>query len=215
MEMLKTKLLEYSKKKAIASDTVYIVDLYAIDSEFYRQYKAYYGEYPIAKEIRISNTKDFKSNINKFKRKTIMKVAVYYCGGKFRELITDTPICAIKEYADIDPSTGKTIVIPDFQGEPEALFFVYSNANNAFDFGCERLRRQALQTISKDDLENYYSSHENAEYYRLELEAEKSKALNEYRDILLGITAEDLDIEGSYAEKRKRIEVTSRKTQQM
>ena len=205
MELLKKKVYELAKRKALTSGRVYLVDLYSIDEKFYRQYLEYYDENPNLNKLRPRADKTIVENIRRMKLKRGSSVAVYYCNGQYRELITDIPICGIKECIEIDPSTGKNIKLYIVYGQEEPLFFIFSDFRNLFEYGCEELLDQVPRTITDDEKELYYIIHNNPEFFRLELESDKARAKIEYNDVLLGFAHEDLNLEKNFKMQRSKI----------
>ena len=205
MELLRKKVLELAKKRALASGKVYVVDLYSIDEDFYREYLEYYDEYPNLKRFRPRADKTIEENIKKMKLKSGKKVAVYYCNGQYRELITDMPICGIKECIEVDPSTGKNFTYHIVYGQEEPLFFIFSNFRNLFEYGCEELLHQVPRPITDDEKEYYYILHNNPDFFRLELESDKANARVKYNNVLLDFAHDDLELEKTYQKQRAKI----------
>ena len=221
MEILKRKVLELAKKRALANNNVFLVDLYKIDKDFYDEYMEYFDEYPRLSRLRPQASKELEQNVRVMKKKKVATVAVYYCGGKYRELITDVPICGVKEYIDVNPITGENVEIDIVYGDEEPLFFVYSDSKNLFDHGCSHLQEQVLHPITKGEYETYCIIHNNRELYKLQLESTKAEAISEYNKLLLAFATADLELEKTYQKQRRQIIHTSinnknlDKTQQM
>ena len=205
MELLRKKVLELIKKRALASGKVYVVDLYSIDEDFYREYLEYYDENPNLKRLRPHADKRIEENVRTMKLTRGKTIAIYYCNGQYRELITDMPICGIKECIEVDPATGKNFKYHIVYGQEEPLFFIFSDFRNLFEYGCEDLIHQVPRKITDDEKEYYYILHNNPDFFRLELESDKANARVKYNNVLLDFAHDDLELEKTYQKQRAKI----------
>ena len=119
MKNIIKRLTEKNKEK----EELYLVDVYKINSEFYKQLKEYSELYPMGRkrECLLRQDVEMLKNLEVMSKTRVMKLAVYYKKGIFREAITDIPITGIKEYVGVNPSDGKLMLLPVLYGEEETL----------------------------------------------------------------------------------------------
>ena len=90
MKNIIKKLTDKHKEK----EELYLVDIYKINSDFYKQLKEYSGMYPMGRKrgSLLNQDAEMLKNLEVMSKTRVMKLAVYYKKGIFREVITDIPI---------------------------------------------------------------------------------------------------------------------------
>ena len=213
MKNIIKRLTEKNKEK----EELYLVDVYKINSEFYKQLKEYSELYPMGRkrECLLRQDVEMLKNLEVMSKTRLMKLAVYYKKGIFREAITDIPITGIKEYVGINPSDGKLMLLPVLYGEEEPLFFTFMDSKEIFDYRLENFRDRVLRPMTDVEKACYFHDNDNKELVKNEIMRQKISAKRDYYSAILDSIDIAENTEDVFYQKRQRIKKIDTKTQQM
>ena len=213
MKNIIKRLTEKNKEK----EELYLVDVYKINSEFYKQLKEYSELYPMGRkrECLLRQDVEMLKNLEVMSKTRVMKLAVYYKKGIFREAITDIPITGIKEYVGINPSDGKLMLLPVLYGEEEPLFFTFMDSKEIFDYRLENFRDRVLRPMTDVEKVRYYHDNDDKQLLSDEIKRQKIKAQKDYYSALLDSIDIEENTEEMHFQKRLRIKKIDTKSQQL
>lgn len=213
MKNIIKRLTEKNKEK----EELYLVDVYKINSEFYKQLKEYSELYPMGRkrECLLRQDVEMLKNLEVMSKTRVMKLAVYYKKGIFREAITDIPITGIKEYVGINPSDGKLMLLPVLYGEEEPIFFTFMDSKEIFDYRLENFRDRVLRPMTQVERARYYHDNDDKDVLSNDIKRQKIKAKKDYYSALLDSIDIEENTEEMHFQKRLRIKKTDTQTQQL
>lgn len=213
MKNIIKRLTEKNKEK----EELYLVDVYKINSEFYKQLKEYSELYPMGRkrECLLGQDVEMLKNLEVMSKTRVMKLAVYYKKGIFREVITDIPITGIKEYVGTNPSDGKLMLLPVLYGEEEPLFFTFMDSKEIFDYRLENFRDRVLRPMTDVEKVRYYHDNDDKDVLSNDIKRQKISAKRDYYSALLDSIDIEENTEEMHFQKRLRIKKTDTQTQQL
>ena len=206
MKNIIKKITDKNKEK----EEIYLVDVYKINRDFYKEMREYSEIYPMGRKRQclLSPDVEMLKNLELMSKTRVMKLAVYYKKGVFRELITDIPITAIKEYVGINEKSGNLVFMPVLYGNEEPLFFTFMDKKEIFDYRLRNFEDKILKPMTDIEKARYY--HDNDDIKR-----QKIKAQKDYYSALLDSIDIEENTEEIHFQKRLRIKKTDTKSQQL